>query len=367
MKLYQKSTLLSLSLTLVVSCGGSGGGGGGSSSSSNENSITSRDIALGSQILADYPSSLDLFSACLSDAERNYSQIINESQVELVGACCSTLENRVLKDDYRNVYYDHIFPDSITESMIEDDDNPLWDITINQNEPRFGLDAYDNALASSPATNGKVSYRNFFSQVIQHSENQNYGVEKYTPEQKLTTLSNTIDLLGHSTFLAYACEQQKEAIESIFPSACFSSKEKVLSLIDPFLENGCTAVDLSTIQTIALNDMSKQTYIACIKNKYSAYADFFSNKTMSSCCAQQGGTFNALGYPNPNQSELVPVPVKPSQNYGGCAMDDGACMANVFSDAFYSDSGLINEDDFSSELVQNMLVDMCTSNETMQN
>ena len=64
---------------------------------------------------------------------------------------------------------------------------------------------------------------------------------------------------------------------------------------------------------------------------------------MTNCCQEHlGGTFNALGYPNtvvPDRVELVPVPVKPSGNYGGCKTNDGECMAKVFGQAFYYKTG----------------------------
>ena len=84
---------------------------------------------------------------------------------------------------------------------------------------------------------------------------------------------------------------------------------------------------------------------------------------MTNCCrVHLGGTYNAQGYQNKRSYfDLVPVPVKPRQNYGGCAKDDGACMANVFVENFSNADGDISKDDFSSELVQNMLLDMCTS------
>ena len=116
MKHYQKSTLLTLSLMLLVSCGGSSGGGGGSSSASNSQTPSPPgDLLQSSQVLQKYSSSLDSFSICLSEVLRNYPEILDSGRSESVGACCSTLKNRVLKDNYKDVYYKHMFPDSIAE------------------------------------------------------------------------------------------------------------------------------------------------------------------------------------------------------------------------------------------------------------
>ncbi len=352
MKFYQKSTLLSLSLMLLVSCGGSSGGGGSSSSVSNTK---------------------DAFSACLSEVVRNHPGILDEGRSESVGACCSSLENRVLKDNYKDVYYDHIFPDSIAESMLDNgevNDSPLWAITISKKTEQSLLDGLKGMIVGSYSTIGGTENLGELFRKIQQARENERGRQLLTSD-KVHLLKYSLEILGYGTFLELACEQQKEAIESLHPTACSSTKAQILSLVDPFLNQSCKEVNPSTLKVSQASPKNKTDYLNCVEYGYKGYAQFFRYNMMSKCCQEHlGGSFNALGYPNtvkPDRIELVPVSVKPSQNYGGCEKNDGGCMAEVFGQAFYSKTGNFTQDDFSSELVKNMLLDMCTSNEMEQN